>query len=415
MTQGPLPEAGMPVPEAGMPVPEAGTAAHFCDLPGSLRFTSGGVESIPGTGLESLSFLSLPAGYCAHWFANVGNTRQLRFAPGGELFVASPTTGTTGGGRGGHAAIVILPDDDHDGVADQQITFLGDLPSTQGLLFTNDSLYYQDGTRILRLPYAASQRTASGTPELVSDITVYLSGLHWPKTLDQADDGTLYVSNGGDQNETCDPSRPFRGGILKLDGTPGGNPVARGFRNPIAVRCQRGHDLCFAAELATDYTATAGGREKLVPIRQGDDLGFPCCFSKDFPQPGGPPGIDCSHTTAEDVSFLIGDTPFGLDFEPGVWAAPFTHSVFVVLHGEAGSWHGAAVVAVDIDSATGLPKPASSVPGASPGGLRGFASGWDDGTRSHGRPSAVAFAADGRLFIGNDNDGTILWVAPLEL
>ncbi len=44
-----------------------------------------------------------------------------------------------------------------------------------------------------------------------------------------------------------------------------------------------------------------------------------------------------------------------------------------------------------------------------------FATGWDDGSRAFGRPSSIEFAPDGRMFIGNDNDGTILWIAPLTL
>jgi glucose/arabinose dehydrogenase len=356
----------------------------------------------------------LAAGFCAHPFANVGNTRQLRFAPGGELFVASPTTGTTGGGRNGLSAIVLLTDDDHDGVAEAPRTFLENIPSTQGLLFTSEHFYYQDATRILRMPYAKSQRAPSASSELVADITIYASSLHWPKALDQSEDGTIYVANGSEQGEDCDPSRPFRGGILELDGSPGGKPVMRGFRNPIAVRCQRGHGRCFALELAMDYSALIGGREKLVPISEGDDLGFPCCYTRDRPADKVMPVPDCANVMPEDVSFTIGDTPFGLDFEPGKWAAPFKESVFVALHGEAGTWKAARVVAIDVDAASGLPK-ASTTLVSEAGGLREFASGWDDNTRSHGRPAAVAFADDGRLFIGNDNDGSIFWIAPLDL
>src|SRR5262249_49383987 len=151
------------------------------------------------------------------------------FAPGGDLFVASPTTLTTGGGARGNSAIVVLPDDDHDGVADLQMTFLGGLPSTQGLLFANDSLYYQDGTKIMRVPYHPGDRTSTGSSEQIVNITYYRSLLHWPKTFDIADDGTIYVANGGDQTETCDPKHPLHGGILAVDGSPGGRQVAKGF------------------------------------------------------------------------------------------------------------------------------------------------------------------------------------------
>ncbi len=40
---------------------------------------------------------------------------------------------------------------------------------------------------------------------------------------------------------------------------------------------------------------------------------------------------------AETNSFLIGDTPFGLDFEPGHWPGPLAGRAFVATHGAAGS------------------------------------------------------------------------------
>jgi len=389
---------------------------RFCDLPGSVRYTSSGMEVIAGgRETERLSFMQLPSGFCGHFFANVGNVRQLRFAPGGELFAASPTSGTTGGGIGGRAEIVILPDDDKDGTAEEPITFLQNLPSTQGILFANDHFYYQDATAIMRRPYATGDRQPSTPIETVANIQVYMSPGHWPKPLDQADDGSIYVGNGGDQGENCDQSHPFHGGVLKLDGAAGGRPVAKGFRNPIAVRCQRGHNLCFAVELAMDYSAEFGGREKLVPIRQGDDWGYPCCFTRGIAAQNITPVPDCSGTTPEDVSFLIGDTPFGVDFEPGKWPEPYAGAAFVTVHGAYGSWAGARVVVVAVDPGTGLPRPGSTLPNVSNGAMDEFASGWDDGTHTHGRPSPIAFAPDGRLFLGNDNSGDIFWIAPFDL
>ena len=86
--------------------------------------------------------------------------------------------------------------------------------------------------------------------------------LHWPKALDIADDGTIYVTNGGEpERYAATPAHPFRGGIFAVDGTPGGKPIAKGFRNPIAIRCARGFNRCFAIELARDYTnASADAR-----------------------------------------------------------------------------------------------------------------------------------------------------------
>jgi glucose/arabinose dehydrogenase len=246
----------------------------------------------------------------------------------------------------------------------------------------------------------------------VTDITVFSSGLHWPKALDQADDGTIYVANGANDGDICQAGRPFQGGVLKLDGTPGGAQVAKGFRNPIAIRCQRGHNLCFAAELSKDYSAGQGGREKLVPIHQGDDWGFPCCLARNV---AAFANQDCSTVMPEDVGFLIGDTPFGFDFEPNKWPATYSGSIFVVLHGAAGTWTGARIVAVAIDPITGMPRQGSDVTMMNEGSMTDFATGWDDATHTHGRPAAITFASDGRMFVGNATNGDIIWIAPLEL
>lgn len=411
-----------PAPTGTATIP---TPVHFCDLPGSVQTTAPGLAIVPGgpPNTPDLSFLDLPVGFCAHFFAAVGNTRQLRFAPGGELFVASPKTVTTGGGPGGQAAIIVLPDDDHDGVADQPSTFLSGLPSTQGLLFAGSYLYYQDRTRIMRVPYAPGDRTAAAPSEQVADIaiaTAYTSFIHWPKTLDIADDGTIYVANGGDEGEPCDPTlepaaRPFHGGILELDGSPGGALVAKGFRNPISVRCARGHSFCFAVELTRDFSTAVGGREKILPIRQGDDWGFPCCATTDVPFPDINPVPDCSAVAKEIDSFFVGNTPFDLDFEFGKWPEPWSNQAYVPLHGAYGSWSGARVVAIDFDTMTGQVLPGSDLTGTSTGAMKDFATGWDDDTRSHGRPAVVAFAPDGRLFLGSDTTGVIIWIAPLGL
>ncbi|HSP99150.1 MAG TPA: hypothetical protein VL049_18160 [Candidatus Dormibacteraeota bacterium] len=407
------------------PTPTSGPFKPFCDLPGSLRFTETGTELVPGgpANAPDLSFLHLPVGFCVHYYAQVGNVRQLRVAPGGELFAASPSALTTGGrGDQGLEAIIVLPDDDLDGTADTTITFLDDLLSTQGMMFANGHFYYQDGTRIMRLPYAAGDREPAGESEEVVDISQrtgrFEDRLHWPKMLDIADDGTIYVTNGGSQTETCDPTHPFRGGIFAIDGTPGGRPIAKGFRNPIAVRCARGFNRCFAIELARDYTNAIGGREKLVPVREGDDWGHPCCATANQPYPDLTPVPDCSEVDAEGGSFIIGHTPFDLDFETGKWPPPWNNRVYIPMHGVFATWEGERVVSIAMDPVTGEVIMGSELPAQDPGSLLDFATGWDDGPRGggpQGRPANITFAPDGRMFLGNDNTGDIIWIAPLGM
>jgi glucose/arabinose dehydrogenase len=391
----------------------------FCDLPGSFRTTNGGVvDQLPGgPDLPNLRFMKLPDGFCVHFFGNVGNPRQLRFSPAGELFVASPTKGTTSGGANGRAAIVVMPDDNQDGMADATLTFLPQLPSTQGMLFAKDNFfYYQDDTRIKRVPYTTGDRKATATGELVVDIDFYYSTIHWPKVMDQADDGTIYVTNGGDQGEFCDAevaeaARPLNGGILRINPDKTTTPIAKGCRNPIGIRCPRGHNKCFAIELARDYTDGMGGREKLIPVREGDDWGFPCCATKGLPYPDLNPVPTCSKVAAEHDAFTIGSTPFDLDFEPGGWPGMWQGRVFVPLHGAAGTWLGARVVAIATNPATGDPLFGSYLDGEFKGAMADFATGFED--HLHGRPTEVAFSPDGRLFLSNDVTGDIVWIAPI--
>jgi len=424
--------------------PDTGTRpprfdAGWCDLPGAWVHEDGGyydVAQLDGR-RSDLRWVTLPVGFCVHTFASVGNVRQIRFAPGGELFAASPTTSTTSGGMAGRNAVVVMADDDRDGLADGVVTYRAGLPSTQGLLFHDGGLYYQDRTRILREPYLPGQRAPTGTAEVLADIQVYVDQGHWPKTLDADETGRIFVSNGGTQSEQCDPARPFRGGILSLDGTLAGRQVAKGLRNPIYVRCHHdGHNLCFANELARDYSEAQGGREKLIPIRDGDDWGFPCCAAKDLPytdecltcsavtqtralstsfcQNQSACSPLCTATVAESASFIIGDTPFGLDFIDAQFPAPWDHRVYVAVHGAFGTWTGARVVGISFDPATGLPLPGSNLPGVDRGSMAEFLEGWDDGQRAHGRPADVTVSADGRLFVANDTTGEIFWVAPIS-
>lgn len=396
--------------------------ATFCSLPGSVVFTAQGRTVVPGgnPSAPSLSWLSLPAGFCAHSFATLGNTRQLRFAPDGHLFAASPTQSAMGGAsHAGSASIVILPDDDHDGVADRQLTYLAKLPSTQGLLFTGGYLYFQDDVAIRRVRFANGDLSPSGPVQTVATISQPQAPQHWPKVMDVARDGTIYVTNGGAQDDACLSTHPTRGCVLSMAGA-ATTVVARGLRNPIALRCEPDHDVCLAAELGLDFSVERAGREKIVPVRAGDDWGYPCCATKDVPYTGvvyadTQAPADCSGVAQENVAFVIGHTPFGLDFETGKWPAPWGGRLFVTLHGDFEHWTGARIVAVALDPATGLALAASDLDGGDSANMSDFATGWDDGRMDHGRPAAITFAKDGRLFVGDDQAGAIVWIAPVDL
>jgi glucose/arabinose dehydrogenase len=409
--------------------PDAMAPGSYCALPGSLVGTAQGMAVVAGgdPSLPDLTWLKVPAGFCIHHFANVPETRQLRVAPGGDLFVASPSQSCAGGASGGRGAILVLPDDDHDGVADSAMTFIGNLTQTQGMTFVGGYFYFQDGATIRRMPFTSGLRAPSAAPTPVTTITALQSSDHFPKGVDVAQDGTVYVTNGSDQGEACLASRAVVGAVFKVlpDGT--NSVVTSGFRNPIALRCETKHNVCLVAELAKDGSGGTGGREKIVVVRQGDNWGFPCCATTNLPyqdisvfQDTGQTvkPSDCANVTPESVSFEIGHTPFGIDFEPGSWSGTWGNRAFVALHGVVGSYQGSRVVAIALDPQTGVPLSSSDLEsGASIApNMMDFVTGWDGGpVNNHGRATAVAFGDDGRLYVGDDTKGEIFWVAPVGL
>ncbi len=177
-------ESGRPVDAPAdvlvLPVDARPPSGTFCALPGSFVTTAQGAEMIPDPShpTTDLSWLSLPVGFCAHYFSRVQMTRQLRFAPGGDLFVASPRTGTTGGSNNG-IGIAVLPDDNHDGYADSVITrsrslprMCAGLPSTQGLMFGG---YHQDDVEDPGFACAVPARRDHGALGLLEVVTTITS------------------------------------------------------------------------------------------------------------------------------------------------------------------------------------------------------------------------------------------------
>ncbi|MDB4945926.1 MAG: L-sorbosone dehydrogenase [Labilithrix sp.] len=421
-----VPEAAPPVdagPDAARPDAadpscspldrEAGTGPKFCDLPGT-----------------DTPDLTVPDGFCAREYttAPVPEARVLRFAPNGDVFVAAPSMDTPGGAADGLGAIVVLPDDDHDGKADATLTYAGpfarqgmkcdalegdvaNLACVHGLAFPGDGyLYFTRSDEVRRVPYAAGDRAIpTGPSELVANLGGGgRSEMRWTHTLDVDRSGALLVSRGVYFLPTCSASETEKGAVLALHIEQKGalpltpEVVGNGFRNPMYLRCAPNScGDCYANELTDDGWDNTGAREKVALLEpRGQSWGYPCCVGPGVLAPGVS-GYDCTTAAPERVAIPLHDTPFGLDFERGLWPAPFTHGMFSAIHGVVSSFGGSGVIFMKTD----------------PRSLRatGEAAAFVKGFRPHGRAADVAFAPDGRLFIVDDAQGRIFWVAPRAL
>jgi glucose/arabinose dehydrogenase len=357
-------------------------AGRFCDL---------GVD-VPGA--------TVPGGFCLRRYGTVKEGRAMTFAPNGDLFVAAPSMGTAGGASGGPGAIVVLSDDNKDGVA-EATNFLEGVTDVHGVTMGDGYLYFTTQNNVWRTPYMTGQRREAGQRENLGLPNGFGMGGRWTHGLAHSVAGGLYASRG--QYGGCGG---MPGGEISRVGMGQLSTVASGFRNPMYLRCHYRDDACAATELGED--GQPGAKEKLVALRTSAvDYGYPCCYSKDAPVSTAKPGA-CVGVGLEAASFVLSDTPFGFDWERDLWPAPYKGSVFVALHGSFytnPAWQGARVVFAQVDPMTHMPVE----------GWRDFVGGFGPGGSALDRPSDVAFAPDGRMFFADDQGGGVYWVAPATL
>ena len=373
----------------------------------------------------------VPAGFCIRTFAtkkDVTAPRVIRFSPSGDVFVTAPRAPTPGGSFGGLGAIVVLPDDNHDGVSDGPVTYAGgnfgnqsnaceqhdadptDLSCVHGLAFRDGYVYFTRRDDVRRFPFNAGDRTA---PSAVGEVVVATLGTstkdRFTHTLDASTTGPMYVSRGRFDAVACDMSGPI-GAVLAIDlgaplpATP--TVVSQGLRNPMYLRCHPSTGACFANELSGDNWSGIGGREKLAVISAGSDWGYPCCVGKGAPSAPGVPTSVCASVDDALVSIPLHDTPFGMDFDRGLFPPPYRGAAFIALHGAFPTWVGTRLVYVPVDE-QGMPV----------GPTAEFATGWgrEATAKVEGRATDVAFAPDGRLFVVDDTGSNVWWIAPESL
>jgi glucose/arabinose dehydrogenase len=379
------PDAAVPdapvAPDADTPDTEPAAPGTFCAM-GS---------DIAGT--------KVPPGFCLRHFADVPEARTLTFAPNGDLFVGSPSVPTPGGAGGGHGTIVVLSDDDHDGVAEAH-NFAEKINDVHGLAIGPGYLYFTTAADVWRTPYAAGQRSETGPRESMGMPQKFGNGGRWAHGLALSAGGQLYASRG--EYSACTNSPGGEIDSVTMGST---QVVANGFRNPMYMRCHHKDEVCAAAELGEDQMT--GAREKFIGLHPNTNYGYPCCYSTDMPVAVAPAGV-CGPVTREDAAFPLSDTPFGLDWEHDLWSEPYHGAVFVALHGSfysSPSWAGARVVFARTNPDTHMPAE----------DWRDFVTGFGPEGSPLERPSDVAFAPDGRLFFSDDHGGGVYWVAPTTL
>ncbi|HYC56392.1 MAG TPA: PQQ-dependent sugar dehydrogenase [Candidatus Binatia bacterium] len=376
--------------------------------------------------------LTLPPGFCAGVVADgVGEPRHIAVSARGEVVAAMDGTG----------GVLILRDSDGDGRAEDRAT-IAEAAGT-GIALHDGHLYFATDSKVLRWPWNAGGPAPSSDPEIIVEGLVD-QRQHAAKSIAIAAEGTaagsLFVNIGAPSNACQDPDRapevPGRdpcpllarsGGIWRFDAKRAGqrhedgSRFATGLRNTVALTVQPGTGELWGVTHGRDslsvlwpklYTPQQNAElvaEELVHLTEGDDFGWPYCFfdlalGKKIlnPEYGGD-GKEvgrCNQKKDPAVALPAHWAPIEIEFYTGSQFPPkYRGGAFVSFHG---SWDRAP-----------LPQAGYNVvfvpfqDGKATGAHEVFASGFGINPGGPHRPTGLAVAPDGSLYVADDRGGRI--------
>ncbi len=365
-----------------------------------------------------LAGIKLPPGFKISVFADASSkngeylrgARFMAFDASGNLYVTSAKDDR----------VVMLPDADKNGVADEVISVAEHLNAPQGLAFAGDTLLVANQDGVVKLERSGAAWSAKATPF----INKLPSGGHTLKNIKLSPDGYLFINVGSSCN-VCTETDPTRATILRytLDGKPAGALVtvgqhrqsavwARGLRNSQGFAWQPQTGAMYATNNGADNrSATRNGAvndalppEHLNKIEAGKHYGWPHCWGDpdnlqvqtedpNFPAETG----FCKTVQAPAIIFTSHSTPIGITFlDKTNWPAEYRQDAIVAMHG---SWNRKQL--------SGYKLVRVKFKNNQPSEVVDFATGWLLDNNAWGRPVDVAVGTDGAVYVSDDRADVI--------
>jgi glucose/arabinose dehydrogenase/mono/diheme cytochrome c family protein len=407
------------------------------------------VEEKTETCAKDDSGLKLPSGFCATVFADgIGHARHMIVAPNGVLYV-NTWSGRYYGNAAPHTGgfLVALQDKSGSGKAGV-IERFGETVQTGGAGGTGiglykSSLFAEINDRIVRYSLTDGSIVPSGSAvTVVSELP--LGGDHpmHPFLIDSA--GTMYVDVATATNSCQAKNRTTkspglnpcteletRGGIWRYDANKANQTFSSNDRFATGIRNAEG----FAFDSEGRLFVTQHGRDQLhtnwpdlykpeeeatlpaeevLLLKQGGDYGWPECYYDSFrqklvlaPEYGGDGGDkigSCAEKTGPVAAFPAHWAPNAMvHYDKEQFPARYRNGVFIAFHG---SWNRAPYAQGGYNIVF---QPLNGDRASGPCEI--FADGFAGKVESPGgaahRPSGLAVAPDGALYVSDDVRGRI--------
>jgi glucose/arabinose dehydrogenase len=356
------------------------------------------LNTLFGYGIEAPSSevmqqrLTVPIGFSVNVFAQqLGKIRFLKSTAGGDLIVTRPRAGD----------VLLLRDEDGDGVAETQQVLLADLNKPHGIDIADGWLYIAESTAIGKVAFDQQAGKIIGTYQRIVE-GLADSGNHWSKTLGIGPDGYLYFTSGSSCN-VCEETDPQRAAMMRVQ-TDGSSLeiYATGLRNAVGFDWSPWDQALYATDNGRDLLGDDFPPCELNKIEHGGFYGWPYIngFAELDPDLGPDLGARKGALLASAISpvhgFRAHNAPLGIRFLRHNSQPEYQRSALAALHG---SWNrserdGYKVVSLHWQDNGDIVE-------------RDFFTGFKSSSDVIGRPVDIAEAEDGSIYVSDDYTGTI--------
>lgn len=340
-------------------------------------------------GEGAVAMVEVPAGFQVNVFASgLNNPRFMAVGPDGHLYVADRR----------NDRIVVLPDEDGDGVADETRVFADGLDEVHSLVYHEGAWYVGVPSGVIRLVDSDGDGVADERTAIIDDYTT--NGSHTTRTVEFLPDGRMVVSIGSTCN-VCEEEDARRATVVIYDDATGAGEriFATGLRNAVGLAIEPSTGELWATNNGRDLMGDDLPPEAVYLVRDGLDYGWPVCHNGDIEDPDM--GFDgaCDGVEFPIVNMQAHSAPLGLTFyDSDVFPAGYQGDIFIAFHGSWNRSEPTGYKIVRLDFVDGVPA----------GSVTDFATGWllEDGS-ADGRPTGVTVGSDGALYVSDDKGGFI--------
>ncbi|WP_407159843.1 PQQ-dependent sugar dehydrogenase [Bradyrhizobium sp. STM 3557] len=297
--------------------------------------------------------------------------------------------------------ITRLRDDNGDGVAEIQTTFMEGLNQPFGMALVGDTFYVGNTDGIFAFPYTGGDKiTAEGRR-----LTTFKPAGHWTRSLLPSPDGSKIYCGVGSLTNIADDGFEVEDGracIYELDVATGQSRIfASGLRNAVGLAWEPTTKVLWTVVNERDGLGDETPPDYLTSVQEGGFYGWPYCYwgkTVDDRVPQDPAMV----AKAIQPDYALGGhtASLGLCWLPAGTLPGFPDGMVI---GQHGSWNrstlsGYKVVFVPFEN--GKPAgPARDI-------LSGFLA--PDESVSYGRPVGVTLGPDGSLLVADDV-GNCIW------